>query len=94
MLSVCADQGGSGLPALLFLAGELKLRMLPMWDPFHRAWRDWQLAVQGAGLWPVVLETTVVMNLPHGPWLNTSFFHRIQESMVQYMRSNSAQEFC
>lgn len=92
LLTICGDQGGPGLPSILFLAGELRLRLLPLWDPHHRAWRDFQLATQAASLWPIVLETTVVVNLVHGPWLNTSFFYKVQEALVEYAQTSNSQD--
>ena len=92
MLAICSDQGGSGLPSWLFMLCHLKLRAMILPDPFHRGWRDWQLAVQGAGLWSVVLETTVCLNLPHGPWLSESWFVQLQECCKAYMDKNDVQD--
>lgn len=35
-LTLCGDQGVGGLPAWWFMCGGLKLRCLPMYDPYHR----------------------------------------------------------
>lgn len=75
----------SGVSTLLFLLSAKKMRLLPAFDPFHRSWRDWQLAVQGCNLWSVVLETVIPLNLPHGPWLSESWFQQLQEGIVSYI---------
>lgn len=93
-LTLCGDQGAGGLPAWLFLCGALKLRCLPMYDPFHRTWRDWQLSVQSVELWGVVLETTVAMNLPHGPWLSETWFAQLQEGISAYSQTSGVEDHC
>lgn len=92
MLAICSDQGGSGLPSWLFMLGHLHMRAMILPDPFHRAWRDWQLSVQSCGLWSVVLETTVALNLPHGPWLSESWFVQLQESCASYLEKSNVQD--
>ena len=63
------------------MAGALGLRSCPVWDPYHRVWNDFKRAVHRVGQWPVVMETVICMNLPHGPCMSESFGQHIVEAL-------------
>lgn len=77
-LGICGDQGGSGLPAWVFMLSSLKVRSLLCFDRFHK------LSLQDSKWWPIVLETQVVLNLAHGPWLSESWFVQTCEGFESY----------
>ena len=87
VLTITADQGGSNLPAALFAMQHLKLRMLFLPDPHHRGWNDWKNAMSEQGAWGCVLDSVVCCNLQHGPWMEASWHHKLQEAFVAYFES-------
>lgn len=84
-LSLCGDQGGSGLPSWLFMLGDLKLRSLLEFDRFHRVNRDWRDACNACGLWGIVLELQVCLNFPFGPWKSESWWATMKEAFESYV---------
>lgn len=85
-LSLCGDQGGSGLPAWNFLFQKLRLRGSFYSDPFHRVARDWKLALQQSSLWSFVVEGQVLLTWLHGPWKSEMWFSNMVDAMEEYIR--------
>jgi hypothetical protein len=85
-LTLCGDQGGSGLPAWNFLFQRLRLRGSIYSDPFHRVARDWKLSLQHSGLWSYVQEGQVLLTWLHGPWKSEMWFSVIVDAMEEYVR--------
>lgn len=91
-LGICGDQGGSGLPAWVFMLSSLRVRGILCFDRFHSASRDWKLSLQDSEWWPIVLEMQVVLNLAHGPWLSESWFIQICEGFESHSQSGHGQD--
>eukprot|EP00974_Lingulodinium_polyedra_P042297 4059141-Lingulodinium_polyedra.AAC.1 len=62
------------------MAYHAKVRCLGIHDIFHREWNDCTLALKSCDLWYVILLTSMVMNLPYGPWDGSSWFSKMQEA--------------
>jgi len=62
----------------------LKLRGYIQADPWHIGWGATKHAVADAGLYLLLVESTVVCNLRHGPWLGAGFFGQLRESATRY----------
>ncbi len=54
-------------------------------DPLHRTWNDIKLALRAAGVWLIVLETYIAINLPSGPFDAAMFFTHLAEAMQKYI---------
>ena len=67
------DQASTGFAAIWFLNHHLCLRLVAMYDPFHREWNDTKNAIRDEGFWWVILMSTFVYNMPHGPWESCAF---------------------
>ena len=87
LLTVCGDQGGSGLPSWMFLCGGLKLRCLQTYYRYHRVNRDRRLALKENNLWCIVLEMQVVLNFVFGPWKSESWWVQLVEGAEDYART-------
>ena len=92
LLTVIGDQGGSGLPAWTFMAGHLKMRMLMLYDRYHRVNRDWRLALAENNMWCLVLEMQVVLNFVFGPWKSESWWVQLQEGADSYVRHSGPED--
>ena len=88
-LIVSMDQASTGFAAIWFLNYHLYLRCMATYDPFHREWNDARLAVSDEGLWWVILMSTIVYNMPHGPWESCAFWSNIVDMATDYARRAS-----
>ena len=79
VLTIVADKASSNLSLFHWLQWKTQLRMVHMRDPLHREWNDVTDALKKAGLWSVVLLTTVVFNLAYGPWKGSAWWRKLQE---------------
>ena len=70
------DEASQGFAMIWYLL-DLPMRIVPIRDPFHREWNDCRLALSRSELWWVVLITSVVVNLPFGPWDGSSWWGRM-----------------
>lgn len=80
VLTMCIDQGSVGWSGAHYLMYKLKLRVLLLADPSHRAWRDARLAVSRAGLWDSVVLLGVPFGLNYGPFSQAAWFRQSQEA--------------
>ena len=62
------DEGSSGFAMSWFTSFKLKLRFAFIRDPFHREWNDVKGALSDNGVWWCVLLSSMLFNLPFGPW--------------------------
>ena len=85
-LTLCGDQGGSGLPAWNFIFQHLRMRGSFYSDPFHRVARDWKLTLQQTGMWGYVQEGQVLLTWLHGPWKSEMWFTNMVDAMDEYLR--------
>lgn len=92
LLSICGDQGGSGLASWLYMATGKKMRVIPQYDRFHRVNRDWRDACNDSGLWAIVLEVPVVVGFPHGPWGTESWRKTLVEAGESYMETTGPED--
>ena len=88
-LIVSMDQASNGFAAIWFPNYHLYLRCMATYDPFHREWNDARLAVSDEGLWWVILMSTIVYNMPHGPWESCAFWSKIVDMATDYARRSS-----
>ena len=68
-----------------YLAYHIKSRVVFVRDILHREWNDCTLALRQAGLWWVVLLTTVVFNFPFGPWNGAAWWQKLLEGSNEYL---------
>ena len=85
------DEGSPNLALSYWLLYKARIRALAIRDVFHREWNDCQGAVKGAGLWWVVIATTLIYNLGYGPWQGSAWFHRMSESASDMVHRAGAQ---
>ena len=71
-----ADQGPIGMPSLIWLYVVMGMRGFLFWDAWHRFHGGVMRALKAAGLWPLICEVVVVLNLPGGPWHGAAFSTR------------------
>eukprot|EP00974_Lingulodinium_polyedra_P030085 2897503-Lingulodinium_polyedra.AAC.1 len=61
----------------LWLGYAARARVLAVRDIFHREWNDVCLSLKGAGVWSTVVMTSVLFNLPYGPWEGQSWWGQL-----------------
>jgi hypothetical protein len=84
------DQGAKGWYMLFFMyCGPLHVWGWMSEDPLHRTWNDVKLILKAAGVWLVVLESTIAINLTAGPFDGAMFFGQLVEAMDKYMSVSS-----
>ena len=71
------DERSPSLSMGQWLQNKAQLRVVLMRDIFHREWNDCMLAVKSSSMWHVLLLTSVVHNLPSGPWEGAAWFSKI-----------------
>ena len=88
-LVVSMDQASTGFAAIWFLNYHLGMRVIAIYDPYHREWNDTKLAISDENLWWVILMSTVVYNMPHGPWASCSFWSKMVDMAKVYAERGS-----
>ena len=84
------DEASQGFAMIWYLLYALPMRIVPVRDVFHREWNDARLALSGSQLWWVVLITTIVVNLPFGPWEGGTWWERmVSQAADMSVRSSS-----
>ena len=73
------DQGAPGYALTWYMSYHLRLRTLAIPDVFHRQWTDATNGFKGAGLWWVVVLTSVVYNFSYGPWESHGWYQKCRE---------------
>ena len=68
------DEASPSYAMWWYLFFHCRLRMVLVRDVFHRQWNDAKLTLIRKGLWWVVLLTTVMFNMPFGPYDARSFW--------------------
>eukprot|EP00974_Lingulodinium_polyedra_P009016 862223-Lingulodinium_polyedra.AAC.1 len=68
------------------------MRVLPLRDVFHREWNDTLNAVKGCGLYWVLVCSTLLYNLPYGPWDGAGWFDQLQEAAGVYWERATVQD--
>ena len=81
LLVLHLDEGSPGYAMCWYLAYHIKSRVVFVRDILHRVWNDCTLALRQAGLWWVVLLTTVVFNFPFGPWNGAAWWQRLLDGV-------------
>jgi hypothetical protein len=83
-----SDQGPANTAALNYLMFSSKALLLwSLWDPYHRAWNDFKLALKrcaGDG-WRTVLELTLVANMNYGPFGSGSWFFKKKAKLQDFL---------
>ena len=67
VLTIASDEASSNIALVCWLQWHAQVRLVHTRDPFHRACNACQDAVKRAGLWWVVVLSTVLL-LQLGPW--------------------------
>lgn len=83
------DEGSPAYSMTWFLVFSCRLRMIPIRDIHHRIWNDIKNSINDAGLWHIILLTTVVFNMPFGPWDGGAWFVKMKEQSEEMMQSLS-----
>ena len=89
-LALHLDEGSPAYAMAWFLVNHCGLRMIHIRDIFHREWNDVKLAVGQCSLWDVVVLTTVVYNMPHGPWDGGMWFNKVRGVAEDVIRNMNA----
>lgn len=89
MLALITDEGSKFFACCWFLTGGLKLRTVWLRDPFHRGWRDWNLAVDHSGWKAVKYQGCLIMNLRHGPWLSSSWWQQTLDGAELHLQESN-----
>ena len=84
MLALYADEGAKGMAAMWFLFSRLRARGAWLRDPFHRMWRDWNLAVGEVGWTSTVHEGLIFLNFRFAPWLSQGFWSQLLEALQSW----------
>lgn len=84
VLSMGLDQASTNWSGMFFLqyACGLAIHMYP--DFSHGMDNDVCGAAKDVSLWPVILMTTIVMNMPWGPWGGQAFWGKLQGAWMEY----------
>ena len=86
--TVClhCDEGSPGFAMLWYLLynKKLRFRFAPTRDIFHREWNDVRCALGDSKVWYAVLLTTMVINVPHGPWESSAWWVKMTSAAVAY----------
>ena len=83
--SLSIDQGGDGWSAVQFLQQVSNCAIMVAKDLSHRLWNDCLLALADAGLKPLMLILTVVLNSDHGPWSEARWLQEANEAVRGYI---------
>ena len=78
VLGVVGDEGGKLFSAVWFLQLHLGARVCWLGDPQHRMWNDFKDAITGMHWKETLYDALIVMNVRHGPWKSTSFWHQLR----------------
>ena len=78
------DEGSPAFAMCWFLSFHTKTRIVFIRDIFHREWNDVRLALGDSNAWWIVLLTTVVYNLPYGPWDSQAWWGKMQDASTDY----------
>ena len=78
------DEGSSGFAMTWFILFVMDLRFVGMRDVFHREWNDVKLALGDEQVWWVILLTTMVFNLPYGPWMTEGWWCKMIGAATAY----------
>ena len=89
LLCLHFDEASPNLSMAQWLVSSLKARVCWLRDPFHREWNDCSLALKAAGLWSNVLVTSLLHNLPYGPWDGSAWFHRLCDGAAHMCHNGS-----
>jgi hypothetical protein len=78
------DQGAVGWPGCLFMYHDAHIVGTYFADLPHRFHGDLKNALRAAGLWLLILETTLCFNLQQGPWSRAAFFQKVKTTAHDY----------
>lgn len=92
LLTIFLDRGPDQFSAVNFAVSKLRLRIFPLWDPFHEVANDLTNALKGAGLKPLLHELQHVFNFSHGPWQSCDFFRQVREAVSSWVADASVHD--
>eukprot|EP00974_Lingulodinium_polyedra_P012992 1261157-Lingulodinium_polyedra.AAC.1 len=64
--------------------------MLAVRDIYHREWNDIINGLKSCDLWWVVVGSTLLLNLGHGPWANARWYQQWLEGAQDLMEHEEA----
>lgn len=87
-LRIGLDRGSDGRSACSFLLYNEAVRsnIEPIWDPSHDVSRDVEGAIRDMDVFPLVILTLVVWNLPFGPWDQGARHQQVVAAMEEYFK--------
>ena len=85
ILTMGCDQASTNWALSFFLMHHCGVSMVVMPDYSHGMDNDVCGAAKQAGLWPYVVWTTIVINMPWGPWAGQMFWGKLTLAWKEYM---------
>ncbi|CAK9040471.1 Uncharacterized protein SCF082_LOCUS29971 [Durusdinium trenchii] len=92
-----SDQGPINLSALNFLQYSQEALLISVqFDPFHRGWNDLKNALKRAECkaWKVVLQLTLVANLPYGPFGTSAWYYKKRAKVEEFLGTRDIHAEC
>lgn len=86
ILTVSLDQHSVGWASCFFLKRAPKLNIVGIGDFAHRVWNDCEVSLGRAGLWEVVLLSSVLFNINFGPYDGSKWWRTCQEAATEYFQ--------
>ena len=79
------DQGSPAFAITWYLEYHLGARFLCVRNAFHREWNDIRGAIRDAGLWWVILLTSLTFNLCYGPCNGSAWFEKLKGGATELL---------
>ena len=89
-----SDQGPVNSAALNYLQYSPQAILIStQFDCFHRCWNDLKLAYKRCAgrAWRVLLQLTLVCNLPYGPFGSSAWFYKLRAQAEEYLSLNTSE---
>ena len=87
---LCMDEGSPGWSATYFLMLGLRMHIIGLRDPIHRAVNDWKQGVKEAKFWPTVSAAVLPFNICYGPWGGERWWAIAQGGAQGFVRNSQA----
>lgn len=90
--TVAMDMGSDGVAAIHFAQRFLGLNIEPIHDASHGAWNDFKRGLRECNMMPFYYLFLVVVNTPHGPFLEDSRYNSLREALAESSKAFNARD--